>query len=301
MAKKYISNLDLGQNQLISPVFDVRTLEPIGGTSGQVYYNSTNNKPYYHNGTEWVLYGAISSVTTGQGLTSSEVDGVVEVKSLGDVQVNIPLGTTVSVDSDYQHLVYGSLTVDGYLDNDGGEVVIINGSLGGAGSVSNFGNVQFVNFATTSDLSSLKIDDLSNVVIAATPSSGDILEYNGTNWVPTSSWKKTWTWGAASAANNTTNRFLSKYDGAFTNESPYVSFYNAQIKAISIATNGLETWSGEVYVNGVSVLSLSSGGQDSAFNNTVTGVTFNAGDEISFYCNGTSIDTPSIEILIEEL
>ena len=100
MAKKYISNLDLGQNQLISPVFDVRTLEPIGGTSGQVYYNSTNNKPYYHNGTEWVLYGAISSVTTGQGLTSSEVDGVVEVKSLGDVQVNIPLGTTVSVYSD---------------------------------------------------------------------------------------------------------------------------------------------------------------------------------------------------------
>ena len=59
MAKKHISNLDLGQNQLVNSVFEVGAT-PSGATAGQFYYNEDSNQPYYFDGVQWNLFDSNS-------------------------------------------------------------------------------------------------------------------------------------------------------------------------------------------------------------------------------------------------
>ena len=70
---------------------------------------------------------------------------------------------------------------------------------------------------------------------------------------------------------------------------------DATLKAMSLSTNGNETWTAEIHVNGTLVTgaTLASGGADSAY---ATGYTasFSAGDKVSFYINGTNIDAPMV-------
>jgi hypothetical protein len=187
-------------------------------------------------------------------------------------------------------------------DNNNGEFSIQQSTFNSDGYLSQtdwntFNNkVDSVNGFTGSVI--LDLDDINDVVITAA-TNNDVLMYDNGNWLNKKT-KKTWNWGGSANVNNATNRFLSKYDGTLTNLSPYISFYDAKIISMSIASNGAFTWTGDVYVNGVSVYSLSSGGNDSAFDDVI-GITFSAGDKISLYVNGTNINRPSVEILIEEL
>lgn len=135
-----------------------------------------------------------------------------------------------------------------------------------------------------------------------TPTDGQYLSYAGSDqftWVTNAASKKTWSWGASSSAANTTNRFLDRHDGTPTNESPYVTWFASTLKSISLSSNAASTWTAEVYVNGVSAATLASGGSQYA---QVTGlsVAIAAGDRVSFYVNGTGVNKPSIDVLIEE-
>ncbi len=111
--------------------------------------------------------------------------------------------------------------------------------------------------------------------------------------------KKSWSWGASSISSNNTNRYLDKFDGVVTNQSPYVAWFASKLRAISLSTNVAGTWTAEVHVNGVSVSTLASGGNQYA---QISGldISIAAGDRVSFYLSGTAIDRPSIDALFEE-
>jgi hypothetical protein len=196
----------------------IPTIETLSDV-GDVYFGLTpsDGQVLTYNGGTWsatTIIGGVTDITAGQGLTANGTTGSIEIQSLGDVQINIPEGTTVSVAADYQHLVYGPLTVDGYLDNDG-KVIVINGELLGDGIINNIGNVEFINFAETSyvdqaiaGLSSSSISEviagvgltgggdvgavtltldanlsnLNDVIFSATPSNGEVLTYDNGSW-----------------------------------------------------------------------------------------------------------------------
>ena len=137
-----------------------------------------------------------------------------------------------------------------------------------------------------------------------TPVDGQLLVYNGTSgkWEPTSfevSKIKSWSFGGSNNSNNTTNMYLSRFDGTPLNESPYIAYYNCELNAFSLSSNVASTWTAEVHINGISVATLSSGGLQYASVANLS-IVINTGDRISFYVNGTNVNKPSIDALFIE-
>jgi len=76
MAKQFLTSINLNQNELQNAVIQPLTTAPTNGKLGQVYYNSSENKLYQHNGTEWVIIGdgdmkASVYDTDGNGVVAS--------------------------------------------------------------------------------------------------------------------------------------------------------------------------------------------------------------------------------------
>jgi hypothetical protein len=107
---------------------------------------------------------------------------------------------------------------------------------------------------------------------------------------------------SASRRNNTTNQYLDTADGTPTNLVPFIVPVDAELVAMSLSTDGAESWTAEVHVSEVlktgAILTVTS--SNTAFDNTYTGINFTAGDELSLYCNGTNISKPQVIIVIRQ-
>jgi len=65
MAIQYLNNIDLNKNELQNGVIHVLATAPLNPVAGQIYYNSTDTKLYFFDGTNWIdASGDIKSVTT---------------------------------------------------------------------------------------------------------------------------------------------------------------------------------------------------------------------------------------------
>lgn len=66
---KYLSNLDLCKNELQNARMHNLATAPANPVSGQIYFNSADNKFYGYNGTGWIDLGQmITSVTISKAL-----------------------------------------------------------------------------------------------------------------------------------------------------------------------------------------------------------------------------------------
>lgn len=71
MAINYLNNIDLNKNEILNGVIHVLAIAPSNPVEGQIYYNSTDSKLFFYDGTNWVdASGDIKSVTTN---TSSQI------------------------------------------------------------------------------------------------------------------------------------------------------------------------------------------------------------------------------------
>ena len=66
--KKFLTDIDFSQNQSISRVIENRTTPPATPVEGQEYYDIVTNQAYFFDGTGWVQYGGVGTVTS-VGLT----------------------------------------------------------------------------------------------------------------------------------------------------------------------------------------------------------------------------------------
>lgn len=69
MAKKFLTEIDLSQNELLNAVIQNLTTAPANPKVGQLYYNTTDKIMYQWNGTEWKPVGNI--YTNGNGIVIS--------------------------------------------------------------------------------------------------------------------------------------------------------------------------------------------------------------------------------------
>ncbi len=72
MAKKFLTNLDLTKNQILNVALQNLGTPPGNPVSGQIYFNTTDARIYFWDGTAWVdISGDLRSVIGGSGLTAT--------------------------------------------------------------------------------------------------------------------------------------------------------------------------------------------------------------------------------------
>jgi hypothetical protein len=277
--------------------------------AGMIRWNATNFQGY--NGTTWVNLDeqdTNTEYTAGTGLTLSGT-----VFSITDTAVTPGSYGSASEVATFTVNAQGQLTAAAStsISITASQVSDFNTATSTEiFEAANFVDGTTIDFTVTAGTSvtaevtvgSLTEDYLSiNTPSTGTP--GDVLTSDGLGnfeWTDVATYtKKSWTWGAASNAINNTNRFLDRHDGAPTNLTPYVSWYNCELKALSLTQVGTVTWTAEVYVNGSSVATLSSGGSATTSTVLVTPVTISVGDTVSFYVNGTGVSRPAIDAFFE--
>jgi hypothetical protein len=102
---------------------------------------------------------------------------------------------------------------------------------------------------------------------------------------------------AASDRANTTDRYLNIVDQTPSNESSYVLPFDGTIFAITSKTAEVESWTAEIRIGGIVVASSVISSLDKKVE-TVS-VDVDSGDELQFYCNGTSINRPVVTVFIQ--
>ena len=94
MAKKFLTNLDLTKNQILNVAIQNLSSAPSSPVVGQVYFDTTDLRMYFYNGTAWVdMSGDIQDVLGGAGLTASTASDVVTL----DINVD---NATIEIDTD---------------------------------------------------------------------------------------------------------------------------------------------------------------------------------------------------------
>jgi hypothetical protein len=72
MAKKFLTNLDLAKNQILNVALQNLGSAPASPVAGQIYFNTTDVRIYFWDGTAWVdVSGDLRSVLGGSGLTAT--------------------------------------------------------------------------------------------------------------------------------------------------------------------------------------------------------------------------------------
>ena len=105
MALKYLTHLNLNQNELQNPVLHPLGTAPSTPVEGQIYYNSTvgNKKVYVYDGSAWTnISGDISEVIAGDALTGGGADGSVTLNVAVD-------DSTIEVNSDALRVKAGGI------------------------------------------------------------------------------------------------------------------------------------------------------------------------------------------------
>lgn len=104
MAKKFLVNLDLSKNQILNAAIQNLSSAPSSPVQGQVYYNTSDNRIYFWDGTAWVdMSGDIRDVLGGAALSASTTNGVVTL----DVNVD---NTTIGIASDALEIKDSAIT-----------------------------------------------------------------------------------------------------------------------------------------------------------------------------------------------
>lgn len=101
MAVNYLSSIDLNKNELQNAKIHVLATAPSNPQEGQVYYNSTDNKLYFYDGTSFVdASGDIKSVGTSTSSTLTITDSTGPNPSIATVTAAVTNGSTALATGD---------------------------------------------------------------------------------------------------------------------------------------------------------------------------------------------------------
>jgi hypothetical protein len=94
MARQFLIDIDLKQNELRNVVIHNLAQAPASGKAGQVYYNTASNQLFFHNGTSWQSAGQVSITLGGDlsGTASTDASGAITLNATINAN-SVALGT----------------------------------------------------------------------------------------------------------------------------------------------------------------------------------------------------------------
>lgn len=100
--KLILTSYDFSQNQIRNVVLHNASPSPSNPVAGQIYYNTTNNLPYYYNNTAWTQFGSVTGITLSFGATTSSIFDVsgadsqsISTSGTFDISLNTQLANRV--------------------------------------------------------------------------------------------------------------------------------------------------------------------------------------------------------------
>jgi hypothetical protein len=156
MAIQYLNNIDLNKNELQNGVIHVLGTAPSNPVAGQIYYNSTDTKLYFYDGTNWIdASGDIKSVTTTTPTSLDITDPNGPNPSLAIVTAAVTNGGTALATGDqiFDHVATSIGNISFTIQGTANEVEVTGGSMGD-GSTATIGlpnNVTITNDLTVNN------------------------------------------------------------------------------------------------------------------------------------------------------
>lgn len=94
MAIPFLNNIDLVKNQLLNAVFQNLAVAPATPVEGQFYYNTTDKKMFYYNGTAWVDTTYLLPIASATALGGIKVGSGLSIDNNGVLSAT---GTNVDI------------------------------------------------------------------------------------------------------------------------------------------------------------------------------------------------------------
>ena len=108
---KYLSNIDLANNQLQNATLHPNSSAPSSPSAGQVYFNTGSSKLFVSDGSNWIdLTGDITGITAGTGLTGGGTNGAVTLNVIGGTGITANADDISITDTSVSAGSYGSAT-----------------------------------------------------------------------------------------------------------------------------------------------------------------------------------------------
>ena len=132
MAINYLHNIDLNKNELQNAKIHVLASAPSSPQEGQLYYNSTDNKLYFYDGSSWVdASGDIKSVTSNNTSQLTVTNTAGPNPGINVITGAVTNGGTALATGDQ---IYDFVVGQSYLT--GNETITLSGDLSGSGTTS---------------------------------------------------------------------------------------------------------------------------------------------------------------------
>ena len=164
MAIKFVSSINLNQNELQNAVIQNLASPPGSPVEGQVYYDSSagDKSIYFWDGTQWIdVGGDIRSVTAGAGLTQT---------GTRDITINVGQGTGILVNPDNVQLYHLGLE---NLTDPGADRIFFWDDSAGASQWLEVSTATGINISgTTLQLGSIPNSSLTNSSVTYTAGAG---------------------------------------------------------------------------------------------------------------------------------
>lgn len=181
MAKKFLTDIDLSQNELLNAVMQNLTTAPQNPKVGQLYYNTTDKIMYQWDGTAWKPVGNI--YTNGNGIVIS-ASNVVSADFATNAEATTGSSTTKVMSPALVKAVIQTLDVTGFAQgvvSANGDTITIKGLKEADGKVAADSNNNLVikidadhgYNATTNPLATVDTVDAAKTASAVTVEAGD--------------------------------------------------------------------------------------------------------------------------------